>query len=579
MLRTSLLLLLLLLGGKALAQSTYETRARQYIEKFRLMAIAEQIRTGVPAAITLAQGIHETAAGASELATEANNHFGIKCKSSWKGMTFAHTDDAPNECFRKYTSAEESYRDHSDYLRQNQRYAQLFTFSITDYASWAVGLKKCGYATNPRYAQVLIKLIEDYKLQEYTYAALDKNNIGSGIAEVVPEQDNDPGVNPEAAPSATISNTPPPAAAPTATTITTTETPAPIGPQPAPGEQLPNGVVRINGLKAVYAFKGETLLPYAIKHNIRYARLLEMNDMADAPLAANTYIYLERKNMKGYKATHVVKPGETLGQISQLEGMQLKALMNLNKLAPGDMPVPGTVLQLQQYATAKPEVTTSQVTVSNSITNNNATPYRNTFMSKPNVQGRVVPAQDTVVEYVQPATVRINPRTTTTAPAANPRVTSAPVTTPVATPPVASTGTTPGNYSAAYADEEETEEPATETPAPQTQKLNALKSRFDQAVYGSNNKPTPPASASPEPTVSTAPATTPSSTVSPALPPQELPQSVVDDNDPSKFYTVKKGDTAFSIAKNNNITMRELMEWNKLDFDAIKEGQKLRIKP
>src|SRR5688500_18841452 len=112
----------------------YQERAQKYIEQFRQLAIEEQRRSGIPAAITLAQGIHETAAGKSELATNANNHFGIKCKKEWTGMTYKYTDDAPDECFRKYDNAEQSYKDHSDYLMSSPRYASLFTLSKTDYA-------------------------------------------------------------------------------------------------------------------------------------------------------------------------------------------------------------------------------------------------------------------------------------------------------------------------------------------------------------------------------------------------------------------------------------------------------------
>ena len=154
----------------------------------------EQKRSGIPASITLAQGIHETSAGNSELATNANNHFGIKCKKSWTGETYSYTDDAPDECFRKYGSPEQSYVDHSDYLSTSPRYAVLFTYKPTDYASWAHGLKKCGYATNPRYAQILIRLVEEYQLQEYTYAAIN-GDIVKDVAmqgrenEVVPEHD------------------------------------------------------------------------------------------------------------------------------------------------------------------------------------------------------------------------------------------------------------------------------------------------------------------------------------------------------------------------------------------------------
>src|SRR5215510_6897740 len=150
-----------------------------YISTYKDIAIEEMQRTGVPAAITLAQGIHETLAGTSDLVKESNNHFGIKCKDTWTGPSVKHNDDARNECFRKYNSASDSYRDHSDFLRGSPRYVSLFDIDPTDYKDWAYGLKKAGYATNPRYAEVIIKLIEDYNLQDYTMIAMGKMNPGS----------------------------------------------------------------------------------------------------------------------------------------------------------------------------------------------------------------------------------------------------------------------------------------------------------------------------------------------------------------------------------------------------------------
>src|SRR5580765_6020531 len=132
-----------------------------YISRYKDLAISEMKRTGVPAAITLAQGIHETDAGTSDLVRKSNNHFGIKCKENWNGPTVSHDDDARGECFRKYEAAEQSYRDHSDFLKTRSNYASLFKLDPTDYEAWANGLKKAGYATNPKYAQILIKIIQD----------------------------------------------------------------------------------------------------------------------------------------------------------------------------------------------------------------------------------------------------------------------------------------------------------------------------------------------------------------------------------------------------------------------------------
>ena len=148
------------------AQELPNENILRYIETYAPLALKEMNRTGVPAAIKLAQGILETNAGQSELVSKSNNHFGIKCKSTWTGDKVYHDDDAAGECFRKYASAEDSYLDHSDYLKSQPRYAFLFDYDQDDYAAWAWGLKKAGYATNPVYAQSLIKYIETYRLTD-----------------------------------------------------------------------------------------------------------------------------------------------------------------------------------------------------------------------------------------------------------------------------------------------------------------------------------------------------------------------------------------------------------------------------
>src|SRR5580704_11731569 len=156
-----------------------------YVNTYKALAMAEEQRSGVPASITLAQGLHESEAGMSELVRNSNNHFGIKCKEDWKGSVFYHDDDSRQECFRSYATAEDSYRDHSDFLRKGSRYAFLFQLDPTDYEGWAYGLKKAGYATNIRYSQILIKLIKDYNLEQYTLIAVGKMAASDTVAAVV----------------------------------------------------------------------------------------------------------------------------------------------------------------------------------------------------------------------------------------------------------------------------------------------------------------------------------------------------------------------------------------------------------
>lgn len=369
------------------AQNFKKDNVRDYVERYRGLAMSEQQRTGIPAAIKLAQGIHETGAGTSKLATQANNHFGLKCKSDWTGQTFAHTDDRRNECFRKYNLDFESYQDHSNYLRGNPRYAELFQLSVTDYAGWAFGLRKAGYATNPQYAQMLIKIIEDYRLQEYTYAAMG----GAGATNNVAANTNNNYNNRQEGYNQSQNIQQPPANSYTAQNTyggqyTQPNSPAAQQPPAQPErvskyidtrprdrqtvvrskqngrdvetvvDNTPQNVVKINNLRAVYGKAGDMPLQYAVRHGIRYEKFLEMNDLEEKPLPTDMPLYLERKHFWGIRPMHLVKPGETMLVIAQKEGIQLKYLRDLNYMDESEEPMPGVTLELQAQAAAKPAV-------------------------------------------------------------------------------------------------------------------------------------------------------------------------------------------------------------------------------
>ncbi|RYY51513.1 MAG: LysM peptidoglycan-binding domain-containing protein [Chitinophagaceae bacterium] len=577
------------IGNTYAQKATYTDMVNRYITQYRDMAIAEQRRSGVPAAVTLAQGIHETVAGSSRLATMANNHFGIKCKKEWTGETFKHTDDAPDECFRKYTSAANSYQDHSDYLVKSPRYAGLFKLDITDYEGWAFGLKKAGYATNPQYAQALIKIIEDYKLQDHTFAALSDAPAGTNTiasakpGEVVPEHDA------PVVPAAVVTTTPATTPVVTNANITTTETTTPevqvtrtVAHNPNSKLKVDEGtstyppygqLTRANGIKAVYAKKGDTPLEYAFKFDIRYERLLEINDIGDKPLPFDMYLYLERKNFTGSKPTHTVAQGETLLQVAQEEGMQLKFLRAMNLLEPGEEPMPGAVLELQHRAKQKPEIIASTAAKSQELPKaietrvaatpaqvavEKTTPATNTantatILEQAGATKEVLtPASaETTTPVVAKIPVATDKTTTEVAatPAATPVeavVTKDPVSTPVATPPVTVPPVTTTTNSTTPGSKVSTSEIVDE--------LDALKAKFDQAIYTKKTE---------EKTTATTPVA-------------ETPKATPPSGD-AKFYVVKKGDTAFSIAKRNNITMTQLRDWNNLAFGEIKIGQKLRI--
>ncbi len=155
----------------------------KYVDIYKDIAVAEMQNYGIPASITLAQGILESNCGGSELAVNANNHFGIKCQKEWTGKTYLKDDDKEDECFRKYKTVEDSYRDHSEFLKTRPWYAALFTLDITDYKGWAYGLKQAGYATNPKYSELLIKIIEDNKLYRFDTKETKKHRNKKGKKE------------------------------------------------------------------------------------------------------------------------------------------------------------------------------------------------------------------------------------------------------------------------------------------------------------------------------------------------------------------------------------------------------------
>lgn len=271
------------------SQNTKITR-EQYIEQYKKICIEEMNRVGVPASIKMAQALLESDNGNSTLAKKANNHFGIKCHSNWTGGTFHQDDDTKDECFRKYKKAEESFLDHSDFLKNGKRYSFLFELKSDDYNSWAHGLKKAGYATNPKYPELLIKIIEDNKLYEFDnlktnnqqLADIDKNiYLSSGNREVF----------------------------------------------------------YINKVKCIKVKEGDTFFKISKDLDLMLWQLYKYNELGkDSKLQTGQVLYIQPKRAKaeiGYEE-HIVKEGETLYDISQLYGVKLKKLYKKNNLAEGN---------------------------------------------------------------------------------------------------------------------------------------------------------------------------------------------------------------------------------------------------
>lgn len=484
--------------GADAQQLSYNERARQYVAKYKDWALEEQRRSGVPASITLAQGILETSAGNSELATQANNHFGIKCKKEWLGETFAHDDDAPQECFRKYSDARQSYKDHSDYLKNAKRYSSCFAQDVTDYKSWARELKRCGYATNPKYAPQLVKIVEDFGLHEYTIAAAATSSAPVLIASA-------------ATPAAAVAMT------------EKQEKKAEIIPEhdtPAPASNIVYGqLTKKDGVRGFYAKKGEVLLEYAIQYKTRYARLLEINGLPDAPLGSDQFIALDR----GMRVTQIITH---------------------------DPSVPGPVAAVSTPVSAPAIYRPAEKT---------------TVPTTPAVEAKPVPVPEKPVEKApvlaaaNPAPVLVEPMS-----AAVPELTETP---PVNYEPAINIANEVAVEEDMNDDAEEPEaSPVMASAKAPVDEFDRLKARFDRVVNAQPSTPNPASAKTKQP----APASTQ------VVVPQAVATQAIATG--RQFHTVKAGETAFGIAKQYGITMKQLMDMNSLNFEAIKIGQKLRVK-
>lgn len=304
-----LLLLFLLLSIRGIAAPGQITR-EEYIQKFYPLAISEMLRSGIPASITLAQGCWESQNGNSRLATEANNHFGIKCKKEWTGKTIRHDDDAKQECFRKYEHAEASYIDHTNFLMSGSRYAFLFKLDPKDYVGWATGLKKAGYATDPIYAQRLIKIIEENKLYIY-----DDYGVKQPMAAIKKEP-----VAPAAVKSSSLNKS--------------------------------NGKHKVelrNGLHSIVVGEGDTYASLTKEFKMKDWQLATYNDLPKgAQPKVNEILYIDAKYKKASKEhkQHVVEKGEKMHYIAQVYGIRLKQLLKRNRMKPGDEPAEGQIIYL-----------------------------------------------------------------------------------------------------------------------------------------------------------------------------------------------------------------------------------------
>lgn len=290
--KASLILLVVSVSFFASASIEKIISKEEYVETWKKIAIQQMIDYKIPASITIAQGILESSSGNSDLAKKGNNHFGIKC-SDWTGEKMYMDDDAKGECFRVYTTAEQSYLDHSKFLTSKTRYSKLFAFELVDYKSWAQGLKDAGYATNPKYPQLLIDLIENLKLYQF-----DQMNelVSSKLNELIVS-------------SSSLENS---------HTI----------------------MIHKNKVNYVVVKKGDTFYKIAKEFNLGLWQLYRYNDFGVRKdvLQEGDLVYLQpkRKHSKSKENDYVTKKATTLRQISQEEAIKLESLIKLNNVSPDD---------------------------------------------------------------------------------------------------------------------------------------------------------------------------------------------------------------------------------------------------
>ena len=334
-----------------------------YIEQYSALAVMEMQRTGVPASITLAQGLLESGAGQSPLATKAHNHFGMKCHSDWKGEKFFYDDETPDECFRVYPTVEDSFRAHSDFLRGRERYKALFDLDPTDYKGWARGLRRAGYATDPGYATKLINLIEDFQL--YRYDTMTEDDLAAAVAaaaevpaEAAPAEGAPAAASAESGASEATAESATASVAAAAESIRehavrqerddwpedeTVQMPAY---KESVSLSLARPVYTMNGVRFVRAIEGETWASLAADNHLSLKQILSYNDLTSPTvLHSGTMVYLARKKPEaepGYGLYEVDQEGLTLWDISQMFGIQLKKLRLYNvfrrdaPIRPGD---------------------------------------------------------------------------------------------------------------------------------------------------------------------------------------------------------------------------------------------------
>ena len=307
-----------------ISTSTPVQSVNDYVNSYKDLAITEMKRTGIPASITLAQGIIESDCGHSSLAREANNHFGIKCHDDWKGPTIRHNDNTRNECFRKYSRPEESFYDHSDFLKSVPRYSFLFSYNLTDYKAWAHGLRKAGYATNPDYANMLIRTIEENNLWYF-----DRGYV----APILPPRTNDSIREPLTSHAADSTKKTVKSAAVNMSVLA----------------RAPR-VMENNRIQYIIVKDGDTREKLENEFQLLKWELAKYNELkSDFTLIPGEMLYLQPKRDRAEpgKEYYTIVAGDSMYEISQRYGIKLKKLYEMNRMTDGTEPDAGKKIWLR----------------------------------------------------------------------------------------------------------------------------------------------------------------------------------------------------------------------------------------
>ena len=421
--------ILLLLPFFCITLSAQKTATLIYIDQYKDIAIKEMKRTGIPASITLAQGIVESNSGESNLALNFNNHFGIKCKTDWKGETTYQDDDTKQECFRVYPNATASFIDHSNFIKTRPNYAPLFQLDPVDDSAWAIGLKKAGYATASDYAFKLMKVMDDFELSQFNFpelndendttetetttvtekqmvvakgvvarnTSLDKKETGSNLSMEAPKETGlrmpvkkdttiavkkdtpiqvkavkDSASNYISQASLPINNVKGIESSKTNATVTEIKmnsigkdtmmvkkpnTPVKDTIAKKPSNAYPDKPFKINQVSVIWAKAGTSLLQIATEHNIPLYKLFVFNDLKESDLLVqDQLLFLGNKKAESDKSFHLVITSESLYDISQKEGIQLKKLKEYNPGISSETPAAGTQLLLVRPKEQKPKL-------------------------------------------------------------------------------------------------------------------------------------------------------------------------------------------------------------------------------